>query len=85
MPQCLPSNGFKMTTVVYLTDANMSYEAAEEYFADAAAWASRQCFSFIDYHVQEVSDVSYFYDHITEYRFTDPKDAVLFQLKWNSA
>jgi hypothetical protein len=71
--------------VVYLNDNGIPYEKAEEYFAEAAAWASRQCPSFVDYHVQDVSDVSYFYDHITEYRFEDPKDAVWFQLKWKNS
>ena len=70
--------------VVYLTDTGIPYEEAENFFAEAAAWASRQCPSFIDYHVQDVSDVSYYNDLITEYRFRDPKDALLFQLKWKS-
>lgn len=70
--------------VVYLTDTGIPYEEAENFFAEAAAWASRQCPSFIDYHVQDVSDVSYYNDLITEYRFSDPKDALLFQIKWKS-
>jgi hypothetical protein len=70
--------------IVYLTDKGIPYEQAEDYFAEAAAWASRQCVSFIDYHVQDVSDHSYTNDFITEYRFHDPKDAVLFQLKWKT-
>jgi hypothetical protein len=74
-----------MTTVVYLNDAKLSYQEADNYFEEAAAWASQQCFSYIDHHIQDVSDVSYIYDHIAEYRFNDPKDALLFQLKWNSA
>jgi hypothetical protein len=71
-------------TVVYLNDTGIPYEQAEEYFAEAAAWASRQCPSFIDYHVQDVSDVSYTNDFITEYKFTDPKDAMWFQIKWKT-
>jgi len=70
--------------VVYLTDTGIPYEQAEDYFAEAAAWASRQCHSFIDYHVQDVSDVSYTNDFVTEYRFRDPKDAMIFQLKWKT-
>ena len=70
--------------VVYLNDTGIPYEQSEEYFAEAAAWASQQCLSYIDYHVQDVSDVSYTNDLITEYRFTDPNDAVWFQLKWKS-
>jgi hypothetical protein len=71
--------------VVYLNDTDIPYEQAEEYFAEAAAWASRQCSSFVDYHVQDVSDVSLINDFVTEYRFDDPKDAILFQLKWKTS
>ena len=71
--------------VVYLNDTGSPYEQAEEYFAEAAAWASRQCSSFVDYHVQDVSDVSLINDFVTEYRFDDPKDAILFQLKWKTS
>ncbi len=67
---------------VYLNDTGIPYEEAEEYFAEAAAWASRQCPSFVDYHVQDVSDASYTNDFITAYHFKDPKDALLFELKW---
>ena len=71
--------------VVYLNDADISYEQAEDYFAEAAAWASRQCSSFVDYYVQDVSDASYSNDFITAYYFKDPKDALLFQLKWKTS
>ena len=70
--------------VVYLTDTGILYEQAEDYFAEAAAWASRQCPSFVDYHVQDVSDVSYINDFITSYHFKDPKDALLFELKFKN-
>lgn len=70
--------------VVYLNDTAIPYENAEEYFAEAAAWASRQCVSFIDYHVQDVSDSSYTNDFITAYHFNDPKDALMFELKWKN-
>ena len=71
--------------VVYLNDTGIRYEDAEEFFAKAAAWASRQCVSYIDYHFQDVSDVSYIYDYIAEYGFDDPKDALMFALKWKSS
>ena len=71
--------------VVYLNDNGIPYEKAEEYFAEAAAWASRQCPSFVDYHVQDVSDDFVLHLHITEYKFEDPKDAVWFQLKWKNS
>ncbi len=52
--------------VIYLDDTGIPYDAAEEYFTEAAAWASKQCPSFVDYHVQDVSDHSYTNDFITE-------------------
>jgi hypothetical protein len=70
--------------LVYLNDSKIDYNQAEEYFAEAAAWASRQCHSFVDYHVQDVSDVSYSCDHIAQYQFKDPKDALMFELKWKN-
>jgi hypothetical protein len=71
--------------VVYLNDTGIPYEQAEEYFDEAAAWASRQCLSYIDYHVQDVSDFSYTNDFIAEYRFNDATDAMLFQIKYKSS
>ena len=70
--------------VVYLNDTGIPYDAAEQFFAEAAAWASRQCASYIDYHVQDVSDVSYANDFVAEYGFEDPKDAMMFRLRWKS-
>lgn len=71
--------------VVYLNDNGITYEQAEEHFAEAADWAKKQCPSFVGYHVQDVSDVSYVNDYITSYHFKDPKDAVWFELKWKSS
>lgn len=71
--------------VVYLDDSKMNYNSAMSYFDDAGAWATRQCQSFIDYHVQDVSDASLVCDQVAEYRFRDPKDALMFELKWKSA
>jgi len=68
--------------VVYLNDSNIPYEQAQAHFKEIADRARRQCSSFVDYHVQDVSDVSYVYDHVAQYGFTDPKDALLFELKW---
>lgn len=70
--------------VVYLNDTGISYEKAPEYFKEAANWARNQCQSFIDYHVQDVSDVSHTNDFVAQYGFNDPKDALLFELKWKS-
>ena len=70
--------------VVYLTDAKIPYEEGPAYFKSASEWARRQCASYVDYHVQDVSDVSLEYDNVAQYGFTDPKDALLFELKWKS-
>ncbi len=53
--------------VVYLDDRNIPYEQAHAHFKQAAEWARRQCSSFVDYHVQDVSDVSYVYDNVAQY------------------
>jgi len=71
--------------VVYLNDTGILYEQAEEHFAQAAAWASRQCSSYVDYYVQDVSDSSLINDFIAQYQFQDPKDAMMFELKWKTA
>jgi hypothetical protein len=72
-------------TTVYLNDTGIPYEQAEDYFEQAALWAKQQCKSFMGYHIQDTSDVSYQYDFVTEYRFADPKDAVWFELKWKNS
>jgi len=71
--------------VVYLNDTDIPYEQAEEYFAEAAAWATRQCSSYVDYYVQDVTDVSLTNDFVTVYYFKDSNDALLFQLKWKNS
>lgn len=71
-----------MTKVVYLNDSKIAYEQAQDWFASADIWAKHQCLSYVNCHVQDVSDVSYIYDHVAAYTFKDPKDAVWFELKW---
>ena len=71
--------------LVYLSDTGIPYEQAEEHFDQAAAWASRQCSSYVDYHVQDVSDTSLINDFIAQYQFQDPKDAMMFELRWKTA
>jgi hypothetical protein len=68
--------------LVYLNDSNIPYESVENHFNEAASWAKEHCKSYIGYHVQDVSDVSGEYDHIAEYRFSDSKEAVWFELKY---
>jgi hypothetical protein len=67
---------------IYLNDTNIPYEQANDYFSSAADWAKKQCPSFVEYHVQDVSDVSYTNDFIAEYKFRDQKDSMWFNLKW---
>jgi len=71
--------------VVYLTDDGIKYEDAPAYFKQAAEWARKHCQSFVDYHMQDVSDSSYKWDYVTQYGFTDPKDALMFELKWKTS
>lgn len=71
--------------VVYINDSTLpDYDSAEQYFLEAANWAQLQCKTFIDFRIQDVSDVSYSYDLIAEYRFKDPRDALLFELKYGN-
>ena len=67
---------------VYLNDTGIRYEDAPEHFRSAADWARQQCPSFVDYDMQDVSDVSLTNDYITTYLFKDKKDAEWFTLKW---
>jgi hypothetical protein len=68
--------------IVYLNDAGIPYEQAEEHFEQAAEWAKQHCRSFASFHIQDTTDTSYQYDFITEYCFTDPSDAFMFTVAW---
>ena len=67
---------------VLLTDRNIPYEEADQYFKEAGMWAQNFCPSFKGYHVQDVSDVSYQYDLVASYEIEDEKDVVWFKLRW---
>ena len=69
---------------VLLNDTGLDWNRAQEYFAQASVWAKNHCVSYVNYHVQDVSDVSYTWDQIAEYRFNNEKDAVMFSLKWRT-
>lgn len=58
------------------------YDNNAAYFAEISVWASTHCASYVDYHVQDVSDVSYQFDEIAEYRFEDEQDVFMFKLKY---
>jgi hypothetical protein len=68
---------------VYLNDAKMSYDFAEQHFHNANLWAREHCRSYRGHDVQDVSDVSYYYDNIALYLFEDEQDALMFRLKWS--
>lgn len=67
---------------VYLNDSNLNTFEAEGYFKEAACWARDNCKSFVNYNIQDVSDVSYNWDYVAEYIFRDVKDAIMFTLKY---
>lgn len=67
---------------VYLNDSKMSYDEGTQYFLEANEWALERCPSYQGHHVQDVSDVSYIYDNVAVYIFSDEKQALLFELKW---
>ena len=67
---------------VYLNDARMDYDESERHFHNADAWAREHCESYVSHDVQDVSDVSYYYDNIALYLFREERDALMFRLKW---
>jgi hypothetical protein len=70
---------------VLITDQNVAYEESEEFFADLDTWAQNNCGeAYKGYEVVDVSDVSYHYDQIGAYRFTDRKRADWFYLAHGS-
>lgn len=70
--------------IVYLTDENskLDYNYQRLYFIDAAIWATKFCSSYKSFDIQDVSDASLVCDQIAAYHFEDPKEALMFQLKW---
>jgi len=69
---------------VLLTDRGlMNYDQARLHFIDASIWALHNCRSFRGYEIVETADVSYEWDQIAEYQFTDPRDVTLFKLRWS--
>lgn len=67
---------------LFLTDENMSYDAAQAHYQEANAWAQAHCESYQGCHVQDVVDFSMYNDLIAAYGFTDSQDACAFALKW---
>lgn len=67
---------------VFLNDDNMSYESAQQHYAQAHDWALAHCESYQGHHVQDVVDFSMYHDLIAAYGFTDSQDVTAFSLKW---
>jgi len=69
------------TFEVLINDQNISYEDSEEFFKGLDTWAKENCgSSYLGYEVVDVTDVSYYYDQIGCYRFSDRKRADWFYL-----
>jgi hypothetical protein len=69
---------------VYLNDAKMDYDQGEIHFHNANHWARENCQSYKGHNIQDVSDVSYYYDNIALYLFEDERDALMFRLRWQT-
>jgi hypothetical protein len=67
---------------VYLNDAKRGYDESKLYFHNADHWAREHCSSYYSHDIQDVSDVSYYYDNIALYLFREEQDALMFRLKW---
>ena len=67
---------------VYLNDTGIAYEQAEQHFLKAHRWAKKNCPSYQEHEVVDVSDVSYTNDLIARYLFQDEQDVVIFTLRW---
>jgi hypothetical protein len=72
-----------MTFKVHIADpAPNGYDYNQDYYDSMDAWAQEHCASYVGYIVIDVADVSAFWDEIGEYEFRDPKDAMVFTLKF---
>ena len=73
---------------IYLTDKGLNWDKAKDYFLNVSQWASNFCKTYINYHVQDVTDVTYEYDQIACYYFHEQnsdEDIMLFCLKWKDS
>jgi len=71
-----------MIEVLVNDEKGGGYGLNHKYFAEIDRWAREHCQSYAGYHVQDVQDVSYLWDEIAAYLFSDEKDVILFRLKW---
>jgi hypothetical protein len=66
-----------VNTTVLVPDAS-----ATASFKEMEQWARDNCNSFIGCEVADVSDFSYTFDEIAEFKFGCEKDSMWFRLKW---
>jgi hypothetical protein len=67
-----------MAVEVVLYDIDISTTVSEE---EIIQWLVSNCISY-KLEIVDVSDLSYKYDTAFAYEFNDPKDAMLFELRW---
>jgi hypothetical protein len=74
-----------MVNVLITDERSGGYNNNSAYFAGIDRWAQDTLGSkYLGYHVQDVSDASYYYDEIACYTFTDEASATWFKLTWLS-
>lgn len=72
-----------MIEILVNDEKSPSYELNGYYFTSIDLWAREHLKSYKGFDVQDVSDVSYQWDEIACYRFTDEsEETTLFRLKW---
>jgi hypothetical protein len=67
-----------MAVEIVLYDVDISTAVSEE---EIVQWLVSNCISYT-LELIDVSDLSYKYDTAFAYNFDDPKDAMLFELRW---
>lgn len=61
----------------------IEWRDAHEEFSEIRNWAKKNCKSFTEMKITDVSDVSMLYDYVAQYSFNDDRDATLFRLRWS--
>lgn len=54
-----------------------------EEFYKIRHWACKNCKSFYEMMISDVSDLSMNYEYVAEFRFIEERDATLFRLRWS--
>ena len=71
-----------MSKVILTDNKYNDYYLNRVYFKEATEWAIKQCPSFLNVEVIDVSDVSGQWDQLAEFEFSDEKDVTMFLLRW---